>query len=250
MSCTIIPAIDLLGGRCVRLHQGDYGAATSYRDDPAAVAAEFASAGATRLHVVDLDAARGTEGNRDAITAIRKAFPGLLEVGGGIRSVDDVDDLLARGADRLVVGTVLARDPDLVGRMIARAGARVIAGVDAKDGIVQVSGWLEHDGLSDEAAARRASDLGCISIIYTNIRRDGTGTGPDLSRCVTVAAWSGLPVIASGGVGTAQHVDDACMHYEDGIVGVIAGKALYDGAIELGSLFRSHPPAAVSGMHW
>lgn len=250
MSCTIIPAIDLLAGRCVRLRQGDYAAATAYRDDPHAVAAEFAAAGATRVHVVDLDAARGDAGNRDAITAIRSAFPGVLEVGGGIRAVSDVTDLADRGVDRFVVGTVLARDPDRVADMIAVAGDRVIAGIDARDGIVQVSGWLENDGLTDRDAARRAAGLGCISIIYTNIQRDGTGSGPDLARCVDIAGFSGLPLIASGGVGTADHVHEACSHDAEGIVGVIAGKAVYDGAIDLAELFGDHPPARAADMNW
>ncbi len=250
MTCTIIPAIDLLGGRCVRLRQGDYEASTAYRDDPPAVAAEFTAAGATRIHVVDLDAARGNPGNRGAISSIRESFPGVLEVGGGIRTSADVDELVDRGVDRLVVGTVLARAPDAVSAMVARAGARVIAGIDARDGIVHVSGWLENDGLSDQEAAERAAELGCISIIYTNIQRDGTGAGPDLDRCLQIASWASLPVIASGGVGTADHVHAACEHVDRGVVGVIAGKAVYDGNIELDQLYAVHPPASAATMAW
>lgn len=247
---TVIPAIDLIGGRCVRLTQGDYARSTEYREDPAAVAREFARAGATRIHVVDLDAARGGGNNRDAIAGIRAAFEGILEVGGGVRTYDDVRGLLDVGVDRLVVGTVLARDPDSVARWCRAHSGVIVAGIDARDGVVKVSGWTEDDGLSAEALAATAGGLGCVSIIYTDISVDGTGDGPDLPGARAVRRASDLPVIASGGVGSVEHVEAVAAAHPEGIVGVIAGRALYEGAIDLASVLERFPSAAVSSMKW
>lgn len=247
---TVVPAIDLINGRCVRLTQGDYERSTEYREDPAAVAREFARAGATRVHVVDLDAARGGGNNRDALAGIRAAFDGILEVGGGVRTYDDVRRLLNVGVDRLVVGTVLAREPESVARWCGAHSGVIVAGIDARDGVVKVSGWTEDDGLSAEALATTAGGLGCVSIIYTDISVDGTGDGPDVAGARAVRRASGLPVIASGGVGTVEHVEAVAAARPDGIVGVIAGRALYEGAIDLAEVLERFPSADAASMTW
>lgn len=247
---TVIPAIDIIDGACVRLLQGDYAQATRYHDDPARVASEFSVAGAERLHVVDLDAARGQGKNREVVAAIRAAFPGILEVGGGVRSEDDVRQLLDAGVDRLVAGTILARDPDEVSRWCSRYSAGIIAGIDARDGIVKVSGWTEDDGLPSSDLAREAAEIGCVSVIYTNISVDGTGRGPDVKGAVAVARESGLPVIASGGVGNEEHIARAAEAESLGVVGVIAGRAVYEGQIDLTSVLRNYPGEAAGNMSW
>lgn len=233
----VVPAIDLLGGRCVRLHQGDYAQAEAYDLDPVEVARGFAAAGAQRIHLVDLDAARtGAATNRAVIGAIRASVGVTVEVGGGIRSDADVEALLEQGVDRLVVGTVLVKDPDLVAGWVARFGSRFVAGIDARDGEVKVSGWEEGSALGDLVLAARCRDLGLISIVYTNIARDGTLGGPDLDRTLKVAEASGLPVILSGGI--ASWADFEAIRRADHplLAGVITGKALYKNRIDLAAV--------------
>ena len=276
---TVVPAVDLLGGACVRLRQGSYESARRYAGDPAAVALGFARAGARWVHVVDLDAARGAEAlrpggaNRGAIRRIREALgraagPGgleepaggpRLEVGGGVRSAEDLAELAGAGVDRLILGTVLVRAPDQVAAWSARAarargetrqggrhpgaggapaGPELWAGIDARDGRVRVSGWGEEGGLEDLELARRARELGLGGIVYTSIERDGTLAGPDIERTNRVAEACGLPVILSGGIGSAADVERVQRERAPGVVGVIVGKALYEGRVELGELIR------------
>lgn len=235
---TIIPAIDLLGGRCVRLFKGRYDESVTYSNDPVETAAAFCEAGARRIHVVDLDAARSDGTNREVIREIRRAVPSVIEVGGGIRTERDVEELLEAGADRLILGTVLARDPECVEGWIKKYGPLFIAGIDALNGTVKVAGWEKSGGISDLDLASRARESGFISIIYTNIDRDGTLEGPDLERTILVAEVSGLPVIVSGGV---SGIEDCRRAAEvappqgggPGITGIITGKAVYEGRIDL-----------------
>jgi len=230
----VIPAIDLLGGRCVRLHQGDYAQAETYDLDPVEVARGFVAAGARRIHLVDLDAARtGAGTNRGVIGAIRRAVNVTIEVGGGVRTSDDVKALVDQGVDRLVVGTVLAKDPDLVAGWVAHFGAKFIAGIDARDGEVKVSGWEEGSALVDTDLAARCRALGLISLVYTNIARDGTLGGPDLDRTLLVADAAGLPVILSGGVASWADFEAARAADHPLLAGVITGKALYKNRIDL-----------------
>ena len=247
----VIPAIDLLGGFCVRLAQGSYASARRYAGDPAEVALGFARAGARWVHVVDLDAARGPAGaNREAIRRIRRALGAArLEVGGGIRSAEDLAELSAAGVDRLVLGTVLVRAPSEVAawvsarsaREAAAAGPELWAGIDARDGRVRVSGWEEEGGLGDLELARRARELGLGGIIYTSIARDGTLAGPDIERTNRVAEAGGLPVILSGGIGCLDDVDRVARERVEGVVGVIVGKALYERRVDLEQLIRRFP---------
>ncbi len=237
----VIPAIDLLGGRCVRLDQGDYSRAEAYELDPVAVAKSFEAAGAKRIHLVDLDAARtGAATNRNVIAAVRNAVTMTVEVGGGVRTEDDVKALLDAGVDRLVVGTVLAKDPDRVAGWTAKYGPKFIAGIDARDGEVKVSGWEVGSALLDTELAARCRELGLVSIIYTNIERDGMLGGPDLDRTLLVAEAAQLPVILSGGVASAEDFAAAKQRNHPLLAGVITGKALYKNRIDLAAVIAEY----------
>ena len=243
----LIPSIDLLNGKCVRLLQGDYGKVTDYGYDPAQIAERFQSAGASRIHVVDLNAAKADGDNRDTIAQIRESFSGVLEVGGGVRSTEDIEALLGIGVDRLIVGTILAKDPNLVQSWIASYGNVFIAGIDARDGMVKVSGWEHDSGLKAVDLARTAKEIGAVGIVYTSISRDGTLAGPDIEGTAEMAEASGLPVILSGGVGSDSDIEDIAAYGADGIVAVITGKAVYEGRIDLEKNLSTFGNAARAG---
>lgn len=226
----IIPAIDILGGRCVRLYQGDYARRTVYDYDPCDAAGEFEAAGAKRIHLVDLDAARGDTNNRATIGRVRDAVSCILEVGGGVRGEEDIRELIGLGADRIVVGTMMVREPAMVAEWAARY-PRLIAGIDARDGVVRVSGWEDTTAVGDEEAAGWAGEHGMRAVIYTDISRDGALEGPSIERTSLMARLSRLPVILSGGV--RGPADIAAATRASGIVGVITGRALYEGKIDL-----------------
>jgi len=232
----LIPAIDLLGGRCVRLAQGRYEEATVYGDDPGAVAARFASYPLRRLHVVDLDGARaGAPANGGALRAILAAAGGVpVQVGGGMRTLAHLEERLAAGVDRAVLGTAALRDPSLVREAARRHPGRIAVGIDARDGRVAVQGWLESSDVPAVELARRFEDAGVAAIVYTDIARDGMGTGPNLEQTAALAAAVRVPVIASGGVGTEDDVRRSCALAERGVAGLIVGRALYTGALDLG----------------
>jgi len=256
----ILPAIDLLSGHCVRLVRGRYDAVTRYGRDPVEVARGFEAAGARWIHVVDLDAARrgGRDGvgpgdgglpaaekrgtavrtNRAVIARIRRAVSCRLEVGGGIRSRDDVEELLGAGVDRLVLGTVVVREPELVAAWCARHGEALMAGIDADAGQVKVAGWEQDGAAVDLDLACRVRELGMAGIVYTAIARDGTLAGPDLERTNRVAAASTLPVVVSGGIGGPGDVERVVRERHPGICGVIVGKAIYEGRVDLAEIIR------------
>ena len=237
----IIPAIDLLRGQCVRLNQGDYGEATFYDRDPVAVAREFEQAGARRIHIVDLDAAHGDKTtNRKKIRKIRKAVGCVIELGGGIRTDDDIEELLDLGIDRLVLGTTFARKPQIVEDWSAHYGNVFVAGIDAKDGFVYVSGWEQKTGIEDTELARQAATVGASGIIYTNIERDGTLSGPDIERTNLSAETSGLPVVLSGGIGSEADVKTATEKAHAGVRGLILGKAIYEQTVDLARLIETY----------
>ena len=232
----LYPAIDLLGGRCVRLHQGDYERGTVYGDDPVAQARAFAAEGASWIHVVDLDAARSGEPvNRPVIEAIAAAVDVPVQTGGGVRSVADAEALFAHGVRRVVLGTAALADPDLVRRLAADHPGSVSVGLDAKDGDVAVRGWTEGSGRSVVDVARSFAGAGVASLIVTEIGRDGTLAGPDVEGLAEVLAATDVEVVASGGVATtddvlalrALDVDDRRLG------GVIIGRALYEGRFRL-----------------
>ena len=235
----VIPAIDLLEGRCVRLAQGRYDAATVYERDPAALAARFADhAGLRRLHVVDLDGARdGRPGNREAVRHILAALRGLpvaVELGGGLRSLEAVETWLELGVERAILGTAALRDPELVREAARRFPGRVAVGVDALDGRVAVQGWLETSETSALELARRFEDAGVAALIHTDIARDGMQRGPNLEASAALAEAISIPVVISGGVGSLGDVRRAAALATRGVDGVIVGRALYTGAVDLG----------------
>ncbi len=236
----VIPAIDLLDGRCVRLSQGRYDDATVYGEDPGAVAAEFARQAIPRLHVVDLDGAKaGRPMNAAALRAIVAAVGDVpVQRGGGIRSLEAVDDVLATGVDRVILGTVALRDPELVREAAKRNPGRIVVGIDAKDGRVAVEGWLETSETRAVDLAPRFEEAGVAAIVYTDIARDGMLTGPNLEATAELADAVSIPVIVSGGVASEDDLVRSAGHAGRGIAGAIVGRALYTGAVDLASALR------------
>ncbi len=231
----VIPAIDLLEGRCVRLAQGDYQRATVYGEDPAAVAAGFAAHAIPRLHVVDLDGARaGRPVNAAAIAAIAaRVRPLPLQVGGGIRTLADLAVLLAAGAERAILGTAALRDPEFVRRAAQMHPGRIAVGIDARDGRVAVEGWLAASSATAVDLARCFEDAGVAALIHTDIARDGMLSGPNLEATRAVAEAVSIPVIVSGGVSSDDDLVAAARLAGSGIAGAIVGRALYTGAVSL-----------------
>jgi phosphoribosylformimino-5-aminoimidazole carboxamide ribotide isomerase len=231
----LLPAIDLMGGRVVRLSKGDFDSQTVYSDDPAAVAARFGAAGAGRIHVVDLDGARaGRPVNLDAIRAIAGAgVP--FEVGGGMRRIQDVAEVLALGAGWAVLGTAAVERLDLVAEACRLFPGRIVAGIDARGGEVAVKGWEQGTGLKAADVARRVRLLGVSLVEYTDVSRDGVFAGVDAAGAAQLQAASGVHVVASGGVAS---LDDVRACQEAGLAGVIVGKAIYEGRIDLAEAIR------------
>jgi phosphoribosylformimino-5-aminoimidazole carboxamide ribotide isomerase len=231
----IIPAIDILNGKTVRLLRGDYAAATVYGEDPAETAKGFEKAGATRIHVVDLDAARGGIGNRRVIRRIRKAVSCEIEVGGGVRTIHDVEELFDIGVDYLILGTVLVKSPRTAKSWSDRFGPRFIAGIDAKAGAVKVSGWADDGSTGDAELAARCAKLGMAAVIYTAIESDGTLEGPDIARTTAIAKAAAMPTYLSGGIGSMENLAELAAAIEKGagIGGVVMGKAIYENALDL-----------------
>jgi len=226
----IIPAIDLRGGRCVRLVQGDYARETVFADDPVAMARRWEQQGATRLHVVDLDGAReGEPRHLDVASAIARAVAIPIQLGGGIRSPDAAQRALDSGVDRVIVGTA-ALDPDMAGNIIDAVGESAVAGIDARDGRVAVRGWLDTTDIAALDLARRLTAIGMRWIVFTDIASDGMLEGPNLSALRDIVEGVDASVIASGGITT---VDDIRAVKETGAAGAIIGSALYTGRITL-----------------
>jgi phosphoribosylformimino-5-aminoimidazole carboxamide ribotide isomerase len=227
----VIPAIDLRGGRCVRLVQGDYEREIVYSDDPAAVAQRWASEGAQRLHVVDLDAAReGRPVNDAVVRAIIEAVDVPVQVAGGVRDLDAVERWLAAGAARVVLGTAVARDPALGAEACRRYGEQIVVSVDARDGVAAAEGWLQATGRRAEELLRKLAELGVRRFVYTDIARDGTLTSPNFEVIASLVAATDAPIIAAGGVAEVAHLVRLA---ELGVEGAIVGRALYDGGLSL-----------------
>lgn len=231
----IIPAIDLKGGRCVRLLRGEMSAETVYGDDPVAMGRRWVAEGAEYLHVVDLDGAvSGQPVNGAAIAALCTALPIPIEVGGGVRTVERAAELLQAGVDRVIFGTVALTRPEVVAEACRRYPGRVVVGIDARDGRVAVQGWTETSAVTAIDLARRVEAQGAARVIYTDISRDGTQQGVNVAATRALAAAIGIPVIASGGVGSLDDVRALLPCESDGVDAVIVGRALYTGAVKLG----------------
>jgi phosphoribosylformimino-5-aminoimidazole carboxamide ribotide isomerase len=234
MSLIVFPAIDLKSGQVVRLAEGDMGRATVYGDDPAAQAILFANAGATHLHVVDLDGAfAGEAKNVAAVDAIIAAFPGTVQVGGGIRNMAAIEGWFTKGVSRVVIGTAALNDPDFVKDAARAFPGGVVVGVDARDGMVATHGWADVSDVSAEDLGRRFEDAGVAALLFTDIGRDGLLTGCNVQATVDLARTVNIPVIASGGVKGVADIHMLAIHSPSGIEGVITGRALYDGTLDL-----------------
>ena len=228
------PAIDLKDGQCVRLFQGDMDQVTVFGDDPAGQAKGFADAGAKWLHVVDLNGAfSGRPVNEDAVSGILDRIDIPVQLGGGIRDMQTIDFWLDRGVRRVILGTVAVRDPDLVKQACKRHPDRVVVGIDAMDGMVAVEGWTELSEITGLELAKEFEDCGVAAIIYTDIARDGAMDGPNIEATVGLANAVSVPVIASGGVSSLEDLEALKAAGTGLLEGVISGRALYDGRIDL-----------------
>lgn len=228
----VIPAIDLKGGLCVRLLQGRKEDATVYSDDPAATARKWESYGAKLLHVVDLDGAfTGDQKNLESIRKIREAVSMEIEVGGGIRDMQRIDTLIGLGINRVILGTVAIENPDLVQMACKKYPGRVLVGIDAKNGLVAVKGWVEVTQVMAKELALKMQGYGAAGVIYTDIAKDGMMTGPNIEATREMVETLRMPVIASGGVSSLEDIKR--LLEIKGLWGAITGKALYSGALDL-----------------
>lgn len=227
----IFPAIDIRGARVVRLTKGDYDQMKIYRDDPTEVAKEFLEAGATNLHVVDLDGARdGTPTNFDSIRALAEIKQLFIEVGGGIRTLERIEQYLKLGVSRVILGTAAVRDFSFVEKSVKEFGSAIAVGVDAKNGMVAVSGWEEITAIPSFEFCEKLLNAGVKTVIYTDISKDGTLSGTNLNAYKRLAEIKGLDIVASGGITFEEEIRTL---NKMGTYGAILGKALYEGKLDL-----------------
>lgn len=235
----VFPAIDLKQGQVVRLAEGDMDRATVYGDNPAAQAMLFAEAGSQFLHVVDLDGSfAGRAENREAVEAILQVFPGHVQLGGGIRDAKAVEGWFNLGVSRIVMGTAALKDPQFVKDMAKEWPNGIVVAVDARDGMVATEGWADVSDVSVVDLARRFEDAGVASLLFTDIGRDGMLKGCNVQATVDLARQTDMPVIASGGVKGLDDIRMLKLHEKDGIEGVITGRALYDGRLDLATAIQ------------
>ncbi|MDY3298483.1 1-(5-phosphoribosyl)-5-[(5-phosphoribosylamino)methylideneamino]imidazole-4-carboxamide isomerase [Selenomonas sp.] len=230
----IYPAIDIRGGKCVRLFKGDFAQETVFSDSPAAMAKQWAAQGAEYLHLVDLDGARA--GRSENLTTVKEILAAVnipVELGGGIRTMKNIDEVLKLGVRRVILGSVAVRDPELVREACAKYGDRIVVGIDAKDGIVAVDGWGVSGDVDVITLAKKMKDAGVRTIIYTDISRDGTLSGVNVEATAKLARESGVDVVASGGVKDLADIRALLPYERDGIEGVIVGKSIYTGSLDL-----------------
>jgi phosphoribosylformimino-5-aminoimidazole carboxamide ribotide isomerase len=233
----IIPAIDIRGGQCVRLLQGNYDHETVYGKDPVAMARRWEQEGATRLHVVDLDGARdGLPTNLEIVGQIASALQIPVQMGGGLRSAQAIEKALGAGVQRCIIGTQAAERPEWAQQMFARFGESIILGLDARDGMVATAGWRETSGIPAVHFAQTMQEFGCRRIIFTDIARDGTLAGPNAAALRAIAEAVQIPVIASGGV--HKTTDIRILKNIPNVEGAIVGKALYEGTVTLSQLLK------------
>ncbi len=230
----IIPAIDLLNGKCVRLNQGNYNEVTKFNSDPVKQAQTWESQGAKRLHLVDLDGAKTGEPINDlTIKKIKRSISIPIQLGGGIRTIDRAKELLGIGIDRIILGTIAIENPELVKVLSQEYPRRVAVGIDAKEGMVATRGWLKQSEISSLELVKQLNDLELAAIISTDIATDGTLKGPNVQALREITQISINPVIASGGIGSIADLISLSDFENEGIEGIIVGRALYDGSIDL-----------------
>jgi phosphoribosylformimino-5-aminoimidazole carboxamide ribotide isomerase len=230
----VIPAIDLKDGQCVRLEQGLMERDTVYSPDPAATARRWQEEGGELLHIVDLDGAfAGVPKNRAAIEAIVRAIDIPAQLGGGIRDLETIEAYLSLGLSRVIIGTAAQRNPQLVTDACRRFPGKIVVGIDAKNGLVAVQGWAEVTDVTAIELAKRFAGDGVAALVYTDIARDGMLLGPNLEATRALAEAVNIPVIASGGVSSLQDIENLLAIERYGVSGVITGKAIYTGALDL-----------------
>lgn len=225
----IYPAIDLKQGKCVRLIKGDMNRDTIYNDDPAAQALEWVQTGFSWVHIVDLDGAfDGQPVNKDAVHSILNTIDVPVQLGGGIRSMQQIEEWVSEGVSRIILGTAAVKNPDLVREACREFPGQIAVGIDAINGEVMVDGWVDGSNIQAVELAQLFEDAGVCAIIYTDIDRDGTGKGLNMISTIELAQKTSIPVIASGGVGSMQDLENVKSASEYGVNGVIVGKAFYD----------------------
>jgi phosphoribosylformimino-5-aminoimidazole carboxamide ribotide isomerase len=230
----IIPAVDIKDGKCVRLEQGAMDRETVFSAHPEQMAVQWEMKGAAKLHIVDLDGAvSGRPVNKKIIQRIAASISIPVEMGGGIRSLDTIEEYIGLGVAEVIIGSAAYNDPDLVGEACERFPGRIIVGIDARDGRVAVHGWTESTGVSAIELAERFEGAGVTALIYTDIARDGMKSGPNIESIRVFARATPLPVIAAGGVSSLKDIEDLFLLKKDGLSGIIIGRALYDRSIEL-----------------
>ena len=235
MSFTVFPAVDISDGKCVRLLQGMFGTETVYSDDPVKVALGFCSAGARWLHIVDLDGAKtGEPANRELVLEVVKRASCPVQAGGGMRSLGDVEEVIAAGANRAVLGTIALEDPVELERACARYGDRIAVSLDASSGELSSHGWTVGSGVPLDDAVATFERAGVAFFIYTDIARDGTMAGPDLEGLKHVTSLTDVPIVASGGIASLEELRAVARMKDAGVAGAIVGRALYEGKFTVG----------------
>ena len=236
----LIPAIDLKNGRCVRLLQGELDSETVYSDDPAAMACSFEDAGAKRLHLVDLDGAfRGQGKNLDSIHSILKSISIPVQLGGGLRTADDVERMLKLGVSSVIIGTMAVKNPDIFEDIIKRySSEQIILGIDARNRKVAIEGWQEGTEIYDVDFALHWKNVGIQRVVFTDIARDGMLSGPNMEALRNFARGTGLKIVASGGISSMEDLEQLKTLEEDGVDQVISGKAIYEGKLDLKEIFK------------
>ncbi|WP_026700695.1 1-(5-phosphoribosyl)-5-[(5-phosphoribosylamino)methylideneamino]imidazole-4-carboxamide isomerase [Salibacterium aidingense] len=235
----LYPAIDIRGGKCVRLLQGDYEKETVYGDSPAAMAERFRKAGASWIHMVDLDGAKEKKRvNHEEIVHTARSLDIKVQAGGGIRTAEDVAFYLESGVDRVILGSVAVQHPDFAKEMLARYKEQIAVGLDARNGYVAVNGWLETSEVTAVELGRKMVAYGARTFIFTDISKDGMMEGPNVQAVADLAAQTGAEVIASGGVSSLSDVKELVKYREAGVTGAITGKAIYTGKLDLEEALR------------
>ncbi len=230
----IIPAVDLKGGKCVRLIQGRREREIVYGEDPAEAALHWVGQGAKRLHLIDLDGAiEGIPSHHEVLRSVAEQVDVPIQFGGGVRSPEALNAVLQAGASFVILGTSALRDPDFLKKAATDHPDRVILGVDARDGLVRVAGWEEKEEISPEALAARFADLPLAGIIFTDISRDGTLEGFNAEATAALARAAGVPVIAAGGVSRMEDIERLLPLEKDGVIGAVVGRAIYEGTLDL-----------------
>ena len=236
----LIPAIDLKNGQCVRLLQGEADAETVYSNDPAAMAGTFEDAGAKRLHLVDLDGAfKGQSANLASIHSILKTISIPVQLGGGLRTSDDVERMLELGVASVIIGTMAVKNPDVLEDIIQRfSGKQIILGIDARNRKVAIEGWQEGTEIYDVDFALHWKKVGIQRVVFTDIARDGMLSGPNMEALRNFARSTGLKIVASGGISSMEDLEQLKTLEEDGVDQVISGKAIYEGKLDLKEIFK------------